>query len=101
MHKTKIGEFKYLIVICFSEKIGGSDHLFYDTEAEVSEWLSKQMRLFKIDIKKMRTLRDISYLLNEMVSNKTNEIGQTLYKVYIESYPDDDQKKRIIEFWNK
>ncbi len=101
MHKTKIGEFKYIVVIIHDQEDNGHNHLLCDKDEEVRNFIEQEM--IKVQHRKpiIYILKDLNYLLNEMVKKKGTREGEALYSIYIDKYPDDDQKKKVIEFWNK
>lgn len=101
MHKTKIGEFKFLLVIVYEDETAGFNYLFADQESEVQKWLDDEALKNLKKIGNIITTKDLNYLLNPMVKNKGNRIGKALYEIYISQYPDTDQKTRVIDFWNK
>src|SRR5207245_49613 len=101
MHKTKLGEFKYLVVITYKEEERKGDHVFCDNDQEESEWLTKKICNEEKFSGSFMTMKDLNYLLNQMVRSKGKKTGQELYEIYMENYPDDEQKTRVTDFWNK
>ncbi len=101
MHKIKIGEFRYLVVAIYREEQGNWTSVFCDSDAEASRWIESQYTDKKEQPTSVIVYRDLNTVLNAMIKNKNNVQGWTLYELYLSQYPDDDQKKKVIEFWNK
>lgn len=99
MFKTLIGEYNYLAVVVYDDPLDESNHVWYDKENEVRVWMSAEDALKKKSLKHVMVVKDKNYLLNEMVMNQKNRKGQALYDIYTGSFKEDDQMKKIIEFW--
>lgn len=101
MHKTKLGEFKYLVLIVHEKEEDKYSYLFYDKDSEATDWIIIEINKVSKRQHKLIVMSDINHLLDRMIKNKINRTGQALYEIYMENYPDDEQKTRVTEFWNK
>lgn len=101
MHKTKIGEFNYLVVVIQALEEHGHNHILCDKDQEAADFTFTEINKVKKDKATIMIFKEVNYLLDKMAKNKMNRQGKILYDLYIDIYPDGDQKDKVIEFWNK
>lgn len=101
MHKIKIADFKFLLVLIYNDGDELYKNIFYDKDEEASRWMIDQMQNNNGQVPLTKVLKDLNYLLNEMIQNKSTRTGDALFEIYINNYPETDQMKKVIEFWNK
>lgn len=101
MHKTKIGEFALLNVRVYPLEDNKFSFLFFDKQEELTKFENDEIsRDFRI-IETAGIFKDLNYLLNAMIKNKGTRYGEILFQIYTENYPENDQMKKVKEFWNK
>jgi hypothetical protein len=101
MHKIKLGEFRYLVVIIHQKVEDGYRYLFYDGDHQATSWMLSEMTKVDGRVPQIVTLPDLNHLLNKLVKGKEEYIGQVLYEIFIENYPDGDHKNKVMDFWSK
>lgn len=100
MHRTINGDKQRLDVRIYSSENNDYIYLFADQYEEYDRWVNEEIKKGKWIIEKTEGFRDQNYLLNRMLKSKGTKYGDILYEIYLNEYPDSDQKVNVWKLWN-
>lgn len=100
MHRTINGDKKDLAVRVYPTDEEGYSYIFCDSYYAYDRWANEEIAKGKWKIDRAENFKDVNYLLNRIIRERSTRYGRILFEIYLENYPDSDQKINVWKLIN-